>query len=268
MSELDIVGPQLAVLIAAGAVIAWEAIVPKQRGGPALHRAVRDRRFGNLDDDLGSARRLPDRLRRHPSRLDQFAVFFYFVFAGITATVIVASIDWVDREGHRQSEYYALILTASAGLMFLASARDLITIFLALELSSIPQYVLAGWGKDQRSGEAGIKYLLLGAIASALLLYGMALLYGFSGSTLLVDIGAAIADTGAENRALLIVSSVLLIAGFGFKMAVVPFQMWVPDVYQGAPTPVAAFLSVGSKAAAFAVVMRIFFEALGEDFPQ
>ncbi len=265
MSELDIVGPQLAVLIAAGAVIAWEAIVPKQRAalpyiallgiaGSAIWTTTwvaRDDFQTAFDGTLA---------------LDQFAVFFYFVFAGITATVIVASIDWVDREGHRQSEYYALILTASAGLMFLASARDLITIFLALELSSIPQYVLAGWGKDQRSGEAGIKYLLLGAIASALLLYGMALLYGFSGSTLLVDIGAAIADTGAENRALLIVSSVLLIAGFGFKMAVVPFQMWVPDVYQGAPTPVAAFLSVGSKAAAFAVVMRIFFEALGEDF--
>jgi NADH-quinone oxidoreductase subunit N len=150
--------------------------------------------------------------------------------------------------------------------MFLSAARDLITIFVALELSSIPQYILAGWGKDEKSSEAGLKYLLLGSIASALLLYGMALLYGLTGSTLLVDIGRAIQQGGDGNRGLLVVAMVLLIAGFGFKMAVVPFQMWVPDVYQGAPTPVSAFLSVGSKAAGFAVVTRIFFEALGASF--
>jgi NADH-quinone oxidoreductase subunit N len=150
--------------------------------------------------------------------------------------------------------------------MFLASSRDLITIFISLELSSIPQYILAGWGKDQRSSEAGLKYLLLGAIASALLLYGMALLYGVTGTTMLPEIADAIQADGESYRALLVLASVLLIAGFGFKMAIVPFQMWVPDVYQGAPTPVAAFLSVGSKAAAFAVVIRIFFEALGADF--
>jgi NADH-quinone oxidoreductase subunit N len=126
--------------------------------------------------------------------------------------------------------------------------------------------MLAGWGKDAKSSEAGLKYLLLGAIASSLLLYGMALLYGLSGTTLLVEIGDFVAAEGESSRSLLILAMVLLIAGFGFKMAVVPFQMWVPDVYQGAPTPVSAFLSVGSKAAAFAVVTRIFFEALGADF--
>jgi len=149
--------------------------------------------------------------------------------------------------------------------MFLSAARDLITIFLALELSSIPQYILAGWGKDQRSSEAGIKYLLLGAIASALLLYGMALLYGVTGTTLLPEIASVVRAGGDTNRAVFVLSMALLIAGFGFKMAIVPFQMWVPDVYQGAPTPVAAFLSVGSKAAGFAVVTRIFFEAFGAD---
>jgi NADH-quinone oxidoreductase subunit N len=198
--------------------------------------------------------------------LDEYAVFFYFLFAGITATVVLASIDWVNREGRGQGEYYALVLTVCGGLMFLSAARDLITIFLSLELSSKPQYILAGWCKDQKSSEAGLKYLLLGAIASSLLLYGMALLYGVTGSTLLPDISAAIQADGESYRALLVVAMVLLIAGFGFKMAVVPFQMWVPDVYQGAPTPVAAFLSVGSKAAAFAVVTRIFFEALPAKF--
>ncbi len=265
MSELDIVGPQIAILLAAGAVLVWDALLPKQRAAlPWLA----------LAGVAGAAIWTTTWVVRGDFQtafdgtfaLDQFAVFFQYVFAGITAIVIIASIDWVEREGRRQSEYYALVLTASAGLMFLAGARDLITIFLALELSSIPQYILAGWGKNQRSSEAGIKYLLLGAIASALLLYGMALLYGFSGSTLLTGIAAAIGENGAENRSLLIVATVLLIAGFGFKMAVVPFQMWVPDVYQGAPTPVAAFLSVGSKAAAFAVVMRLFFEGLGEEF--
>ncbi|MEX1103595.1 MAG: NADH-quinone oxidoreductase subunit N, partial [Dehalococcoidia bacterium] len=200
--------------------------------------------------------------------LDEYAVFFYFLFAGITATVVVASIDWVNRAGRGQGEYYALVLTTCAGLMLLSASRDLITIYVALELSSIPQYILAGWGKDSKSSEAGLKYLLMGAVASSLLLYGMALLYGLTGTTYLAEIADYIAAEGEANRSVLVLATVLLIAGFGFKMAVVPFQMWVPDVYQGAPTPVAAFLSVGSKAAAFAVVIRIFFEALGEEFLQ
>lgn len=265
MNALDIIGPQLAILGAAGIVLVWDAIFPRDRrilpyialAGIALSAmwtlswVARDDYQTAFDDTIA---------------LDKYAVFFYFLFAGISATVVIASIDWVKAVGRRQSEYYALVLTATAGLMFLACSRDLITIFIALELSSIPQYILAGWGKDNRSSEAGLKYLLVGAIASSILLYGMALLYGFAGSTLLVDIAAEISSAGDENRAMLILASTLLIAGFGFKMAVVPFQMWVPDVYQGAPTPVAAFLSVGSKAAAFAVVIRIFFEALGEDF--
>ncbi len=265
MNGIDLVGPQIAVLGAAGVVLLADGLMPTQRKylpfiallGLALSAiwtttwVARDDYQSAFDGTLA---------------LDEFAVFFYYLFAGITATVVLASIDWVNREGRGQGEYYALVLTTCGGLMFLASARDLITIFLALELSSIPQYILAGWGKDQKSSEAGLKYLLLGAIASALLLYGMALLYGVTGSTMLPEIAASIQADGESYRALLVLASVLLICGFGFKMAIVPFQMWVPDVYQGAPTPVAAFLSVGSKAAAFAVVTRIFFEALGEDF--
>lgn len=262
---LNVVGPQLMVLVAAGFVLLADALVPRQRrilpfialaglAGSALW-TLSWALSGDYQTAFGGT-----------FSLDQYAVFFYFLFAGITATVVLASIDWVDREGRAQGEYYALVLTACSGLMFLSAARDLITIFIALELSSIPQYILAGWGKDQKSSEAGLKYLLLGSIASALLLYGMALLYGLTGSTLLVEIGHTIQQGGDSNRSLLVVAMVLLIAGFGFKMAVVPFQMWVPDVYQGAPTPVSAFLSVGSKAAGFAVVTRIFFEALGANF--
>jgi NADH-quinone oxidoreductase subunit N len=265
LNAIDIVGPQLSVLLAAAAVLLIDSIVPQQRRVlpyVALIGLVvsalwttswvsRDEYQVAFDGTLA---------------LDKYAVFFYYVFAGVTATVVLASVDWVNREGRGQGEYYALILTVCSGLMFLAAARDLITIFIALELTSIPQYILAGWGKNTKSSEAGLKYLLLGAIASSLLLYGMALIYGITGTTLLVEIADAIQADGESYRALLVVATVLLIAGFGFKMAVVPFQMWVPDVYQGAPTPVAAFLSVGSKAAAFAVVTRIFFEALGADF--
>ncbi len=264
MNALDIFGPQLALLAAAGIVIVIDALLPAFRrhlpfialAGVAvsaawtLSWATRDDFQMAFDGTIA---------------IDQFSVFFYFLFAGITAAVVLASIDWVNREGRSEAEYYALVLVVASGLMLLASARDLITIFIALELSAIPQYILAGWGKDQRSSEAGLKYLLIGAVASSILLYGMALLYGITGSTLLTEIAAEIADDGESNRSVLVLATVLVIAGFGFKMAIVPFQMWVPDVYQGAPTPVAAYLSVGSKAAAFAVVTRLFFEGLGAE---
>lgn len=265
MNSLDTVGPQLAILVAAAAVLLIDALIPQQRRllpFVALAGLVASAIWTTawvVRDDYHTA-------FEGTLSLDQYSIFFYYLFAGITATVVLASIDWVNREGRGQGEYYALVLTTCTGLMFLSAARDLITIFLALELSSIPQYILAGWGKDVRSSEAGLKYLLLGAIASALLLYGMALLYGVTGTTILPEIAQVIQGSGETNRSVLVLAMALLIAGFGFKMAVVPFQMWVPDVYQGAPTPVAAFLSVGSKAAAFAVVTRIFFEALGAKF--
>ncbi len=265
MNGIDLAGPQVAVLGAAGVVLLLDALVPQQRRllpfvaliGLAISAAWTLSWVARDDYQTAFNGTLV---------LDKYAVFFYFLFAGITATVVLASIDWVNREARGQGEYYALVLTTCAGLMFLSAARDLITIYLSLELSSIPQAALAGWGKDNRSSEAGIKYLLLAAIASSLLLYGMALLYGITGTTILDEIANVVASGGESNRSVLVVAMTLIIAGFGFKMAIVPFQMWVPDVYQGAPTPVTAFLSVGSKAAGFAVVTRIFFEALGSRF--
>jgi NADH-quinone oxidoreductase subunit N len=259
-------GPQVAVLVAAGLVLVVESLAPQQRRWLPIIAIVGLAVSAAWTISWLARDELPLGMFDGAFVFDDFSAFFYLLFAGIAATVVLASIDWVNHEGRGQAEYYALVLTATTGLMLLAGARDLITIFVALELSSIPQYILAGWGKDRKSSEAGIKYLLLGAVASCLLLYGMALLYGATGSTLLSEIGATIQLQGEANRSVLVLAMVLLIAGFGFKMAVVPFQMWVPDVYEGAPTPVAAFLSVGSKAAAFAVVMRIFFEALGADF--
>jgi NADH-quinone oxidoreductase subunit N len=203
--------------------------------------------------------------------LDNFSIFFAFLFIGVAGSVIIASLDYSDRFGDRQGEFFALTLIATSGMMLLAGSRDLIAIFVALELTSITQFVLAGLLRDDKGSEAALKYLLLGAVSSAVVLYGMAFLFGISGTTRLIstDGGASIAQAIEQGdsgiRSALIVSMVFLAAGFGFKMAIVPFQMWTPDVYQGAPTPVAAFLSVGSKAAAFAVVLRIFYEGFGTE---
>ncbi|MCA9824703.1 MAG: NADH-quinone oxidoreductase subunit N [Dehalococcoidia bacterium] len=265
MNSLDVVGPQLAVLVGAGAILVGEALFPRQRR-LLPYVALFALLVSVLWTTSWVGRDDYQTIFDGTFSLDQYSVFFYYVFAGATAVVVLASIDWVEKTGRGEAEYYALVLTVCSGLMFLAGARDLITIFIALELSSIPQYILAGWGKDERSSEAGLKYLLVGAIASSILLYGMALLYGVSGTTLLPEIADFIASEGDQNRSLLILAVVMMVAGFGFKMAVVPFQMWVPDVYQGAPTPVTAFLSVGSKAAAFAVVTRFFFESLDAEF--
>jgi NADH-quinone oxidoreductase subunit N len=203
--------------------------------------------------------------------LDDFALFFFFLFAGIALAVILSSQDYAKRFGDYQAEFFALVLFASSAMMLLAASRDLILIFIALELTSISQYIMAALQKDERSTEAGVKYLLLGATASAVILYGMAFLFGLTGTTRLVappgeiSIATVVAERGGEIEAGLVLATVFLVAGLAFKMSVVPFQMWVPDVYEGAPAPVAAFLSVASKAAAFAVVLRIFFDGLPDD---
>lgn len=203
--------------------------------------------------------------------LDNFSIFFSFLFLGVSAAVIMSSWDYMARFGDRQGEFIALTLVATAGMMLLSGARDMIAIFVALELTSITQFILVGFLRDDKGSEAALKYLLLGAVSSAVVLYGMAFLYGIAGTTNLIstDGGPSIADAIASGdsgmRSALLVSMVFLVAGFGFKLAVVPFQMWAPDVYQSSPVPVAAFLSVGSKAAAFSVVLRIFHEGFGTD---
>src|SRR5579884_350007 len=195
--------------------------------------------------------------------LDRFALFFNFLFPAVTGFVILASLDYLDQMQDRAAEYFALLLAITGGAMLLAASNDLIMIFVALELQSVSQFILAGFLRGPRSSEAGLKYLLLGATSVAVMLYGMALLYGLSGSTSLPDIAAALSRATEGQRAAFLAAAVALAAGFGFKMAIVPFQMWVPDVYQGAPTPVTAYLSVGSKAAGFAVTLRVFYAALG-----
>ncbi len=198
--------------------------------------------------------------------VDNFALFFKLLFLGIAALVILASVDYASKFARFQGEYYALVLLSTLGMMLMAATSELISIYIALELTSISLYVLVGFLKGQKSSEASLKYLLLGAIASAVLLYGMALVFGFTGKTQLGEIAQVIQSMSPQTllaSPALILGIVLLVAGFGFKIAAVPFHMWVPDVYEGAPTPITAYLSVASKAAGFAIILRVFYSAFG-----
>ena len=193
--------------------------------------------------------------------VDAFAFFFKVVFLVTAALTILMSSRYLEVENVRCGEYYFLILCATLGMMVMASAVDLIAIFIGLETMAVSFYILAGYLKpSRRSNEAAVKYFLLGAFSLGLLLYGMSILYGLTGTTNLHGIMEVL--EGSVVSPILLLAVVLVIAGVGFKIAAVPFHMWAPDVYEGAPTPVTAFLSVGSKAASFAMVLRIFQEAL------
>ncbi|TDJ53320.1 MAG: NADH-quinone oxidoreductase subunit N [Nitrospina sp.] len=197
--------------------------------------------------------------------VDHLSVFFTMVFCISSALAILISIEYNRREKIRVGEYYSLILFCTVGMIILASSTDLIMIFLGIEIVSLCLYVLAGIRRgDVRSSEAALKYFLLGAFATGFLLYGMALLYGTTGTTKLAGIAEAISSGQMSSQPLVLMGMVLLVLGFGFKVAAVPFHMWTPDVYQGAPTPVTAFMAVGPKAAAFAAFFRVFTEAMPE----
>jgi NADH-quinone oxidoreductase subunit N len=193
--------------------------------------------------------------------VDRFALFFKVLFLGAAALTILMSVRYLEVEGASPGEYYFLILCATLGMMIMAGGIDLITIFIGLETMAVSFYILAGFIKpNQRSNEAAVKYFLLGAFSLGILLYGMSLMYGLSGTTSLRTMATTFAGLERDPRLLLAV--ILVVAGVGFKIAAVPFHMWAPDVYEGAPTPVTAFLSVGSKAASFAMLLRIFVEGL------
>jgi NADH-quinone oxidoreductase subunit N len=194
--------------------------------------------------------------------VDSFAIFFKVIFLLAAGLVLLSSESLIERVGENAAEFCGLILFCTAGLMFMASSYELMTVYLSLEISSLSLAFLAAWNKHElRSSEAGLKFFVLSAISSGILLFGMALMFGLTGSTSLREIGRILTTPTVQPAALLAMS--MVIAGFGFKIAVVPFQMWTPDVYEGAPTPITAFMSVASKAAGFAVVMRIFDIALG-----
>jgi len=192
--------------------------------------------------------------------VDSFAMVFKLIILVGVAMVIMISLHYLDRnEEIYQGEYYSILLFATLGAMIMVSSADLITLFIGLEILSISSYVLVGFKKHQRhSTEAALKYVILGGTASAFILYGMSFLYGLTGSTSLVEIGAVMPMLFEEYTAMMTVSLIFMLVGFGFKISIVPFHMWAPDVYEGAPTPITAFLSVVSKIAGFAIVLRVF----------
>jgi len=191
--------------------------------------------------------------------VDQYAIFFDIVFLIIAAVMILSSYSYVGKYVKAEGEFYTLLLLSVTGMMFMASTSELLTIYISLELTSIPLYVMAGLLRTgERSAEAAVKYVLLGAMSSAILLYGFALLYGLTGTTDLNGIATSIKNGVQTGNVLVLIASVLILAGFGFKISAVPFHMWAPDIYEGSPTPATAFFSVGSKAAGFAALLRVF----------
>ena len=194
--------------------------------------------------------------------LDNLTLFATLVIGYATGLVLLESIDYLKRRGMESGEFYILVLFAAAGMVIMAGANDLIVVFLGLETMSLALYVLAGFFRTEiQAGEASMKYFLLGAFASGFFLYGIALIYGATASTNLDKIGAAV-KAGAGRDPLLLIGFALLLVGFGFKISAVPFHMWTADVYEGAPTSVTAFIASGSKAAAFAALLRLLLESL------
>src|SRR5579863_159411 len=230
-----ILGPLSIVGLAAAL---WGAIAANSDPGPAFHNML---------------------------IVDGFATFFRVLVIGVGLLAVLSSTDYLRRERSPGGEYYAPILFSTVGQSIMVTANELIMIFIGLEISSIAAYILTGYLRDDpRNNEAALKYFLLGSFATAFLLYGVAWIYGLTGSTNLVLIRQALTTPAlAPSLVLTGAAAALMFVGFGFKVSAVPFQVWAPDVYQGAPAPISAFLSVGPKAAAFAILLRVFMTAFG-----
>jgi NADH-quinone oxidoreductase subunit N len=203
---------------------------------------------------------------------DELRLVFALIFLTVTVLTVLISLHWIEEEALPMAEYFALLMFATTGMLFMAAAGDLVMIFLGLEITSISTYVLCGYRrKDTRSNEAAMKYFILGSFSTAFLLYGMALVYGASfnpsmhpsATTNLLLLKDRIAAGQLFSPALLLAGAAMMIVGFGFKVSTAPFHIWSPDVYEGAPTPVTAFLSTGSKAAAFSSFCRVFILTFG-----
>ena len=195
---------------------------------------------------------------------DSGRAFFKLIFFLAAFRSILISVRYIAIEKINFGEYYALILFSTLGMMIMVSTKNLMALYLGLELMSLSTYILAGFIRsDSRSNEAALKYFILGAFSSAFLLYGISIIYGLTGTTDLRAIAVYINENGLTENKMLLLSVIFFVVAFGFKIAIVPFHMWTPDVYEGAPTAITAFMSVGPKAAGFAIIGRVFFEAFG-----
>lgn len=254
---VPIILPELVVALAGVVVMVYDSLFPKQRNVTTAISLVGLGIAALLLSMLWSGREVTSAGWNGMIVTDGLRLSFSFVFLLVSAVTILISSIWVDRENVPVGEYHALLMFATFGMMLMAAGNDLVVIFLGLETLSIATYVMAGLRKgDLKSNESSMKYFILGSYASAFLLYGMALIYGATGSTNLTQIALKTAD--ANFPALLLAGAAMMIIGFGFKVAMAPFHVWTPDVYEGAPTPVTGFMAAGPKAAAFASFVRVF----------
>ncbi|HQZ96822.1 MAG TPA: NADH-quinone oxidoreductase subunit N [Pyrinomonadaceae bacterium] len=254
--SISIILPELIVALAGIVVMLYDSFFPKQRTvsgvisllGLAAAGVVLATMWGGDSPASGW-----NGMIAH----DNLRLAFSFVFLFVSAMTVLISTVWVEREDVPVGEYHCLLLFATFGMMMMSAGNDLVIIFLGLETLSIATYVMAGLRKsDLKSNESAMKYFILGSFASAFLLYGMALIYGATGQTNLTQIALKIADPNFPG--LLLVGGAMMIIGFGFKIAMAPFHVWTPDVYEGAPTPITGFMAAGPKAAAFASFLRVF----------
>ena len=280
VSDLRLIAPELILTVCACLALVMEVILPYKKSKWTAYFALAG--IGLAAISLGllwssSHEALPLDGFYGMVRIDGFALLFKAIFLVAAALAIAISTRFLDIEREQHGEYYALVLFATVGMMFLGCGYDLILLYISLELMALTFYVLVAFTKrEKRSNEAAMKYFLLGAFSSGILLYGMSLLYGVAGSTNIGEIGQKVGEIlgliksagGTANelgglRPMLLLGMIALAAGLFFKISAVPFHMWAPDAYEGAPTSVTAFLSTGSKAASFALYARIFITALG-----
>lgn len=261
-SDIWLLSPELSLALLALLVIGLDLVV-KRRSAVAITALLGLAIPAGFTFALATNLPNPHQAFFNMLSVDEYSLFFKLLFLLIGAVMILVSYDYVNKYVRSAGEFYALLLLSVTGMMLMASTTELISIYISLELTSIPLYIMAGLLRgDDRSAEAAVKYVLLGAMSSAILLYGFAFLYGLTGTTSLDGIAAATLKSGfAGGNILLLLANVFVLAGFGFKISAVPFHNWAPDIYEGAPTPATAFFSVGSKAAGFAALFRVFVDA-------
>ena len=259
-TNVSVILPELVVAAAGVIVMLYDSFVPKQRAITGAISIVALVTAGVLLANLWVSG-VPATSWGGMIANDNLRISFSFVFIFVTLITVLVSTIWVERENVPVGEYHALLLFATFGMMMMSAGNDLVVIFLGLETSSIATYVMAGMRKgDLKSNESSMKYFILGSFASAFLLYGMALVYGATGSTNISRIAALFnsPDHSVNFPALLLVGGAMMIVGFGFKIALAPFHVWTPDVYEGAPTPITGFMAAGPKSAAIASFLRVF----------